>query len=105
MNTERWVERAIGLQGFEEEIVDKSLVIMLQGKNVFGDRIFTYLELRLGMLPELKKAMDSGADFSPFSFGKVVAGDTRNASPELLEDMSRRYNMVDFPPPDGRTTT
>jgi hypothetical protein len=104
MSTERWVERAIGLQGVEQELVDKSLVIMLEGKNAFGDRIFTYLELSLGMLAELKKTMDSGADFSPSSFGKVVAGGTRNPSPELLEDMSRRYNMVDLPPP-GRSAT
>lgn len=104
MITERWVERAIGLQGAAQDIVEKSLVIMLEGKNIFGDRIFSYLDLHLGMLVELKKTMDSGADFSPASFGKVVASGTGSPSTELLEDMSRRYNMVDLPPP-GRSAT
>ena len=88
-----------------EELLDKNLVIFLQGKNVFGDRIYSYLELTLRSLRDLKAKMDSGADFSPSDFGTVLAAGTGYPSDEIKQEMAEKYNMVDLPPPRPASVT
>src|SRR4051812_38059895 len=79
----------------DEELLDKMVVIFLQGKNVFGDRIYSYVELALRNLKTLKAKMDSGEDFSPSDFGTVIAAGTGYPSDELKAEMAATYNMVD----------
>jgi len=101
--TTKWVTPSLGKNAvpadISEELLDKLLVIFLQGKNIFGDRIYSYLELTLRNLRDLKKKMDSGEDFSPSDFGTVLAAGTGYPSDEVKQEMSTKYNMVDLPPP------
>ncbi len=75
------------------------MVILLQGKNVYGDPIFTYLQLTLRSLQGLRDKMRAGADFMPAEYGEVLAAGKGEPSAELRSEMAVTHNMVDVPRP------
>lgn len=85
-----------------EEMLNENVVILLQGKNVFGDKIFSYLELTLNALQELKAKMRTNDNFMPSDFGTVLAAGKGDPSDELRSEMAVTYNMIDVP---GRKTS
>ena len=80
-----------------EEMLNENVVILLQGKNVFGDKIFSYLELTLSALQELKAKMRTNDNFMPSDFGTVLAAGKGDPSDELRSEMAVTYNMIDVP--------
>ena len=101
MSETQWVTRALSDNStpveITEELLKEKVVILLQGRNVFGDKIFSYLQLSLNSLQELKKRMTSGEHFMPADFGDVLAAGKGEPSQELISEMAVTYNMVDVP--------
>ena len=101
MNTSKWVTKAFSRNStpvtLDEELLDEEVVILLQGKNVFGDPIFSYLKLTLRNLQELKLKMQESANFMPSDYGTVLAAGKGEPSEELRSEMAVTYNMVDVP--------
>lgn len=81
----------------EENLLKDEVVILLQGKNTFGDGIFSYLKLNLKALIELRRAMLQGVDFMPSDFGTVLAAGRGEPSSELKSEMAVTYKMIDKP--------
>lgn len=78
-------------------MLNENVVILMQGKNVFGDKIFSYLELTLNALQELKAKMRTNDNFMPSDFGTVLAAGKGDPSDELRSEMAVTYNMIDVP--------
>lgn len=98
----KWTTTALGKsEGADKEISEESLneqvVILLQGRNVFGDPIYSYLQLTLRNLYELKARMDSGNNFNPSDHGTVIAAGKGEPSEELRSEMAVQYQLVDIP--------
>ncbi len=97
----KWTTRALSENStpveLTEEMLQENVVILLQGKNVFGDRIFSYLELTLESLQELKAKMRTNDNFMPSDFGTVLAAGRGEPSDELRSEMAVTYNMIDVP--------
>ncbi len=99
--TGQWVASAYSKNSTAVEIDDSlkkdEVVILLQGKNSFGDEIFSYLKLDLMRLIELKRAMLKGENFFPSSYGTVLAAGKGQPSKELKSEMAVTHKLVDAP--------
>lgn len=106
-----WITKALGKsEGFDKAISDASLdelvVILLQGRNAFGDSIFAYLQLTLRALHDLKAKLDASEDFKPSDYGTVLAAGKGEPDQQLKDEMLVKYQLVDVaqPPPKPVST-
>jgi hypothetical protein len=83
----------------DEALLDEKVVILLQGKNIYGDAIFTYIELSLRSLIQLRDKMRKGDEFMPAEYGTVLAAGKGEPSAELRSEMALTHNMIDVPKP------
>ncbi len=83
----------------DDAVLDEKVVILLQGKNVYGDAIYTYLQLTLKSLIELRNKMLKKEDFMPAEYGTVIAAGKGEPTAELRSEMAVTYNMIDVPKP------
>lgn len=83
----------------DEALLLEKVVILLQGKNVYADQIFTYLQLTLKSLQQLRDKMRKQEDFMPAEYGTVLAAGKGEPSPELRSEMAVTHNMIDVPKP------
>ncbi len=83
----------------DEALLKEKVVILLQGKNVYGDPIFTYLQLTLASLQQLRDKMRQAKDFMPAEYGEVLAAGKGEPSPEMRSEMAVTHNMIDVPRP------
>ena len=83
----------------DETLLNEKVVILLQGKNVYSDPIFTYLQLTLRSLQLLRDKMRKTQDFMPAEYGEVLAAGKGEPSTELRSEMAITHNMVDVPRP------
>lgn len=81
----------------DQNATSEELVILLQGKNSFGDDIFTYLKLTMERMYDLRIAMLEGSKFLPSDFGSVLAAGRGEPNSELRSEMAVRYKMLDRP--------
>ncbi len=83
----------------DDALLAEKVVILLQGKNVYGDPIFTYLQLTLRSLQQLRDKMRKAEDFMPAEYGEVLAAGRGEPSAEMRSEMAVTHNMVDVPRP------
>lgn len=102
-----WLTKALGDVSFSpERKIDSSelmseVVVLLQGNNLFGDEIYSYIKLDLNGFRALRDAMINHKNFTPSDFGEVVAAGRGMPSQEVMDEMRVKYKMVDVPKPDG----
>jgi hypothetical protein len=89
----------------DDALLNEKGVILLQGKNIYGDQIFTYLELTLKSLIQLRDKMRRKEDFMPAEYGTVLAAGRGDPSPELKSEMAVAHQMVDVPKPASATAS
>lgn len=83
----------------DDTAMDEKVVVLLQGKNVYGDMIYTYLQLTIRSLIDLRNKMLKREDFMPAEYGTVIAAGKGEPSAELRSEMAVTYNMIDVPKP------
>lgn len=83
----------------DDEFLDVEIVILLQGSNLFGDAIYSYLKLTGRNLKEMFSKMQSGENFKPADFGAVLQAGRGEPTAEVRAEMATTYNMVEVPAP------
>lgn len=83
----------------DDNLLKERVVILLQGKNIYGDQIFTYLQMTLQGLQQLRDKMRKGEDFMPAEYGTVLAAGKGEPTAEMRSEMAITHNMVDVPRP------
>lgn len=83
----------------DDEFLDVEIVILLQGMNLFGDLIYSYLQLTGRNLKDMFAKMQKGENFKPADFGTVLSAGRGEPSKEVREEMAATYNMIEVPPP------
>ena len=86
-----------------EDLNDIEVVIFLQGSNLTGDPVFSYLKLVGSSLREMFRAMAAGQNFVPTQYGEVLEAGLGQPSAEVRERMKEKYNMIDVPAPRPRS--
>ena len=74
---------------------DQFVVLLLYGKNSFGDQIYSYLKIHLPNLPKLKAAIKAGKGFNPSDFGEVVAAGKGEPTTEVRAEITSAYQVLD----------
>lgn len=88
-----------------KSLLREKVVILLQGKNINGDQIYTYTRMALWKLQELRDAMRQNANFMPSDYGEVLHSGYGDPSDELRESLTIEHNMIDVPRGGGPTDT
>ena len=57
----------------DDAVLNEKVVILLEGKNVFGDQIYTYIRMSLRSLQQLRDKMKKNENFMPAEYGEVLA--------------------------------
>ncbi len=100
---QKWATKAYSTNStpvsLDEEKLDEKVVILLQGKNVYDDPIYSYLQLTLRSLQKLHRRVRGGEEFMPSDFGTVLAAGKGEPSPELKSEMAVTYKLIDVPKP------
>jgi|CXWL01.1.fsa_nt_gi hypothetical protein len=79
---------------FGDLLKNEYAVILLQGRNAFGDMIYSYVEVTLPNIKRLYAALNSGEDFTPSDFGTIVAAGKGSPSEGLRKEMESSHNMM-----------
>jgi hypothetical protein len=108
-----WISKVLSENGFkmpslqtkiDDKLMDEEVVILLQGKNSFGDDIYSYLKVTIRNFYALTEFVKSRGDFIPSDYGSIIAAGTGEPSPELRSEMSITYNLIDIPRPVQNNT-
>jgi hypothetical protein len=74
--------------------LNKYVVILLHGKNSFGDKIYSYLKISLGGIEKLKAALLVGMPFNPTDFGSIIAAGRGEPSDEVRNEIASTYFVL-----------
>ena len=78
--TNKWTTNEVNRSGYNDKLgellKDEYGVILLQGKNAFGDFIYSYVQITLPNLKRFYNAFSDGTNFNPSDFGTVIAAGT-----------------------------
>ncbi len=83
----------------DEKLLDVDIVILLQGTNLFGDGIYSYLRLPGRKLKEMFAKMRAKENFNPSDYGEVLSAGRGDPSQDVRNEMAATYNMIDVPMP------
>lgn len=72
------------------------VVLLLYGKNSFGDKIYSYLKVTLENLKLLKEAAAKNGSFTPSDFGQVVAAGVGEPSDEVRAEIRTTYHYMEM---------
>ena len=81
----------------DDKLMDEEVVILLQGKNSFGDELYSYIKVTIRNLYAMTEHVRVGGEFIPSDYGTVIAAGTGEPSPELRSEMAVTYNLIDIP--------
>ena len=82
-----------------QEAMDVEFVILLQGNNLFGDAIYSYVKMTGTKLKEVFAKMQINENFKPSDFGEVISAGRGEPTQEVRDEMAAGYNMTDVPLP------
>jgi tetratricopeptide (TPR) repeat protein len=91
------IGRAVSPDLVEDRFLDTEIVLLLQGDNLDGDKIYSYVRLIGRNLKQMFVAMQSGKNFKPSDFGDVVEAGLGEPSKDAREALAKQYSMVDVP--------
>lgn len=84
----------------DDEFLDTEIVMLLQGFNRDGERIYSYLQINGMNIRLLFTKMRDGHNFSPNDYGTVLAAGSGEPDDLLVAEMNSRYQMVSAPSAD-----
>ena len=95
----KWSSQVLGKANvnFGELLKDEYVVILLQGKNVFGDMIYCYVKATYLNVEKLQAALKAGQNFNPSDFGEVLVAGKGFPPDEVKAEISQIYPMLETP--------
>lgn len=103
----KWSTEAMGTpaqteQKITPESLDDIAVILIQGDNMFGDQVYSYVKFTLKDFRGMRDAMTAGENFKPSDYGEVIAAGRGEPPQELKDEMRVQYGLVDTPKPENQ---
>lgn len=74
-----------------DDLKDEPIVVLLYGKNMFGDRIYSYVEIPLRNLQPLRDKLAAKMQFSPSDFGTVVAAGKGEPNQSVKDEIASTH--------------
>ena len=97
-------DQIAGTQSFsardiEQTHPDNKGVVLIYGVNIFGDKIYSYVETTVERLKQIQEMIARGADFKPSDIGVVLAAGRGEPASDVREEMYEKYGIAHVPPP------
>jgi hypothetical protein len=95
-----WKEQEVSKNAVSEDeelLAREDIVMLMQGKNAFNEKIYCYLRLSINNLRRMKDAIIRKEQFMPSDFGEVLAAGVGYPPPELRAEMAIAYGMMQPP--------
>ena len=83
------------IAAFRSLFEEKGAVVLLRGKNSFGDLIFSYVKIVLSNIERLQSSVQNHTAFTPSDFGEVIAAGRGEPSEELQAEIAAQYPVLD----------
>ncbi len=102
----QWETKALGDPSSSEdilisdELLQQEAVILAQGRNLFGDPIYSYIKFPMRNFTRLRAAMIAGENFMPSNYGEVLAAGQGEPNADLREEMALKWGLIDTPKPE-----
>lgn len=91
----KWSTQVLGNKpNFGELLKDEFTVVLLRGKNTFGDLIYCYLKITFPDLEKLESALKGDVNFNASDYGTVVAAGKGEPSDEIKAEIATTYPML-----------
>ncbi len=92
----QWNTKSIGknLDLMQNGLLEEEIVILLNGKNSFGNRIYSFLKLKLKDAMRIHTAIQEGEQFNPSDYGTVVAAGTGDPPDDVRMEIASQYKFV-----------
>lgn len=98
----KWSSKGLAKTGtpdFSDLLKNEVAVVLMRGKNNFGDMIYCYLKVALHDIDRLQAALQSDAQFTASDFGTVIAAGKGEPTPEVKAEIAAAYQVLDQPKP------
>lgn len=85
----------MGMRGTldDEELEREEVVLLVQGNNLFDQRIFCYVRVPYFSLKTIKQRMDRGENFDLREYGEVLAAGLGEPSDEIKNEIAEEFEM------------
>ncbi len=93
----KWTSKPIpdGAAAGSNSLDAQFVVLLLYGKNSFGDKIYSYVKINLPNLQNLKSAIKAGKGFNPSDFGEVIAAGKGEPPGQVRAEIASMYQVLD----------
>lgn len=88
-----WTTKTLPSEGIP--LHEQFVVLLLFGKNSFGDKIYSFVKIYLPHIQNLKSAISSGKGFNPSDFGEVIAAGKGEPPDAVRAEIRASYNVLD----------
>jgi hypothetical protein len=82
---------------FGELLKDESRIMLLRGKNIFGDFVYCYLKINYPNIKKLEAAIMGEGNFNLNDFGTVLAAGKGEPTAEVKAEISNAYPSIGQP--------
>lgn len=97
MSESSWLTKALAFKNAAAGATvaeDEPVLILIEGKNTFGDRIFCYLKLPYSSYRILREKMFNKEKFNPRDYGEIVAAGLGQPTEEIKNEIKEEYGFV-----------
>ena len=91
----KWSAETIGKNGAKPDfgalLKDESRIMLLRGKNIFGDFVYCYLKVAYPDVERLKAAINGDTNFNLHDFGAVLAAGKGEPPADVKAEIDTAY--------------
>jgi len=93
----KWSAETLSKNGkpdFASLLKDEYKIMLLRGKNVFGDFVYCYLKISMSDISKLEAAIKGDANFNLHDFGTVLAAGKGEPTADVIAEIDASYPSV-----------
>lgn len=79
------------------DLIHEKVVIMVQGENVFGTKVYSYVEMSLENMRKMARKVANNENFKPSDYGEVLAEGVGDPPISLRLRMAQEHNLLNVP--------
>ncbi len=106
MSQTNWQAKALGLKTeltYDHMQDDDPVIMLIQGKNVFGQVIFCYVKVPFRHYGDIKEKLSNNSQFDPRHYGEIIAAGQGTPSEEMKAEIAAEHGIIPVtisaPPP------
>lgn len=91
-----WISKALGYIHNDESSEGETaedLVVLVQGKNAFNDKIYCYIRIPSQQFDEFKRQLQSVSSFDLREYGTIIAAGRGDPTREVQSEITKEFGI------------